>query len=47
MDNVLITSPFKQGIRDLKAAFNKEFRISDLGLISYYLGITVNRDRQN
>ena len=47
MDNVLITGPSKQGIRDLKAALNKEFRMSDLGLVSYYLGIMVNRDRQN
>ena len=45
VDNVLITGPSKQGIRDLKAALNKEFRMSDLGPVSYYLGITVNRDR--
>ena len=47
VDNVFITGPSKQGIRDLKAALNKEFRMSDLGPVSYYLGITVNRDRQN
>ena len=47
VDDVLVTGPSKQGIQDLKAALNKEFRMSDLGPVSYYLGIAITRDRQN
>ena len=47
VDDVLITGPSKQGIQDLKSALNKEFRMSDLGPVSFYQGISITRDRQN
>ena len=47
VDDLLITGPSKQGIAALKKALNEQFRISDLGFVHYYLGITITRDRQN
>ena len=47
VDDLLITGPSKQGIATLKKALNEQFRMSDLGPVHYYLGMTITRDRQN
>ena len=47
MDDILVTGPSKIEIQWVKDALNKRFHITDLGPCSYYLGMTVNRDRQN
>ena len=47
MDNILIVGANKQAISDLKSRLNERFEMSDLGLYSQYLGISVTRDRPN
>ena len=47
VDDVLVTGPSKIEIQRVKDALNQRFHMTDLGPCSYYLGMTVNRDRQN
>ena len=39
VDDLLITGRYKSKIEDFKGGLNKEFEMSDLGDISYFLGI--------
>jgi histone deacetylase 1/2 len=39
VDDLLITDSCKKEIEDFKGDLNKEFEMSDLGDISYFLGI--------
>ena len=39
VDDLLITGSCKKEIKDFKGDLNKEFKMSDLGDISYFLGI--------
>lgn len=45
IDDLLVFGKDIQAIKNLKTTLSKEVEISDLGEISYYLGIQVNRDR--
>ena len=47
VDDVLITGRNKAAIQRIKDSLNAKFNISDLGLYSYYLGITIKRNRTN
>jgi hypothetical protein len=47
VDDLLITRKDRKEIDALKKALNHRFKISDLGLVNFYLGITVTRDRIN
>ena len=47
VDDVVITGPSRSDIQRIKNALNAEFKMSDLGRICYYLGMTVVRDRAN
>ena len=47
VDDVLITGRNKAAIQQIKTALNAKFHMSDLGLCTYYLGMTVKRDRTN
>ena len=45
IDNLLIFGPDIQAITALREALGKKVEISDLGDISYYLGIKITRNR--
>ena len=45
MNDVLVTGPNRADIRRIKDALNTKFHMTDLGPCSYYLDITVTRDR--
>jgi hypothetical protein len=47
MDDILLAGPNKSQIQDLKAMFHSRFEVTDLGPCTYYLGITITRDRAN
>ena len=44
VDNILITGPDTQGIKDIKKALQDIFEIDDLGTASYFLGVRIIRD---
>ena len=39
VDDLIVTGAAQRDIDDFKAVMKKLFRISDLGLLTYYLGI--------
>jgi Reverse transcriptase (RNA-dependent DNA polymerase) len=45
IDNLLIVGPDKGKIQKIKDALSKRFQMTDLGPYTYYLGISVRRDR--
>ena len=47
VDDLLIAGPSKEEIQKLKKALSKRFDMTDLGPCSYYLGMTITRDRKN
>jgi len=47
VDDLLIAGPSKTQIKEIKDALNKHFEMTDLGPCSYYLGMSITRDRQN
>ena len=47
VDDVLLTGPFSEGIQRIKDALHAKFKMTDMGACSYYLGMTVFRDRAN
>ena len=47
VDDLLIAGPLKEEIQELKDALSNRFQMTDLGPCSYYLGMTVVRDRKN
>ena len=47
MDDILITGPSRADIQRIKDTLHAKFKMSDLGPCSYYLGMTVTRDRSN
>jgi len=47
VDDLLIAGPSKEEIQKLKKALSKRFDMTDLGPSSYYLGMTITRDRKN
>ena len=47
VDDLLITRKDRKEIDALKKALNNRFKMSDLGLVNFYLGMTVTRDRIN
>ena len=47
VDDILLTGPNKADIQSIKKRLNKKFEMTDLGPCTYYLGITVSRDRAN
>jgi hypothetical protein len=47
IDDLLIVSPKTSDILAVKTALSKQFSMTDLGECSYYLGMTIRRDRTN
>ena len=47
VDDLLVTGASLDQIKAAKASLNKEFHMSDLGPCTFYLGMTVTRDRRN
>ena len=47
VNDLLITRKDRKEIDALKKALNHRFKMSDLGLVNFYLGMTVTRDRIN
>jgi hypothetical protein len=47
VDDILLAGPDKPQIQDLKAKFHTRFEKTDLGPCTYYLGMTITRDRAN
>jgi hypothetical protein len=47
VDDLLITRKDRKEIDALKQALNHRFKMSDLGLVNFYLDMTVTRDRTN
>jgi hypothetical protein len=45
VDDLLIIGPSIDTINELKEALNHRFKFTDLGPCSYYLGMTITRDR--
>ena len=45
MDDLLIVGPDKSEIQKIKDALSKRFQMTDLGPCTYYLGMSVRRDR--
>ena len=45
VDDMLITGPDTQGIKDIKKALQDEFEMDDLGAAAYFLGVRIIRDR--
>ena len=45
MDDILLAGPNKSQIQDLKAEFHSRFEMTDFGPCTYYLGMTITRDR--
>lgn len=46
VDDIIIVGPDMKKINDLKAALNGKFKMTDLGPCKYYLGMTVERNRE-
>jgi hypothetical protein len=46
VDDVIITGSSKQGILSFKKEMTKMFKMSDLGMLHYYLGIKVRGNRR-
>ena len=47
VDDILISGPNKSEIQEVKDHLNKTFQMTDLGPVSYYLGMKITRDRPN
>ena len=47
VDDILLTGPDMADIQAVKNKLNKKFEMTDLGPCTYYLGMTVSRDRAN
>jgi hypothetical protein len=47
VDDVLIVSPKTSDILAVKTALSEQFSMTDLGECSYYLGMTIRRNRAN
>ena len=47
VDDILIAGADKADIQRLKDKLNQKFEMTDLGACTYYLGMTVSRDRAN
>jgi hypothetical protein len=47
VDDILLAGPDKPQIQDLEAKFHPRFEMTDLGPCTYYLGMTITRDRAN
>ena len=47
VDDLLMIGSRIGAIKQVKKALSQRFRLTDLGLCSFYLGMTVTRDRQN
>ncbi|SLM33332.1 gag-pol polyprotein [Lasallia pustulata] len=47
VDNLLLVGPKKSEIEKVKQSLNKRFKMTDLGLCSYYLGMSIRRDLVN
>ena len=47
VDDILLVGPSKDHIAQVKKALDQKFKMTDLGPIHYYLGMTVTRDRPN
>jgi hypothetical protein len=47
VDDLLIAGPNMQTINKLKKGFHSEFKMTDLGACSYYLGMKIERDRKH
>ena len=45
MDDLLITESYKDMIDDFKIIMTKEFKMTDTGLISFFLSIEVMQDK--
>jgi Reverse transcriptase (RNA-dependent DNA polymerase) len=46
VDDYLITGSDKQGIREIKEAIAKRFKIKDIGACVGYLGIEIKRNEE-
>jgi hypothetical protein len=47
VDNMLITGPDINEINKVKEALKKEFKMDNLGLVNYFLGVRIVRNRAN
>ena len=47
VDDLLIAGPDKKEIQEIKDALSNRFEMTDLGPCTYYLGMSVKRDRRN
>ena len=47
VDDLLIAGPSKDEIQELKDALSAKFQMTDLGPCTYYLGMSIIRDRAN
>jgi len=47
VDDLLIVGPSIAEIKRIKGALRNRFQMTDLGPCSYYLGMSIQRDRQN
>jgi hypothetical protein len=47
VDDLLVVGPDRKEIQGVKDALNQRFKMTDLGPCSYYLGMTITRDRVN
>ena len=47
VDDMLITGPDINEINKVKEASKKEFEMDDLGLVNYFLGVRIVRNRAN
>jgi hypothetical protein len=47
VDDLLIAGPSKADIQKIKDALSQRFEMTDLGACTYYLGMSVTRDRRN
>ena len=47
VDDILILGPSKKTVSELKEQLDTRFKMKHLGDVSYYLGMSVTRDRKN
>ena len=47
VDDLIILADSKETLRSLKAALGNRFKMSDLGELTYCLGLEISRDREN
>ena len=47
VDDILLVGPSSERIDEVKRSLHDRFSMTDLGPCSYYLGMTVRRDRVN